>query len=97
VRGQIVALDTVDGLKARVQGVAAVEVTLDGGTGSVETRRVIGEDVVSGVRVALAEAEREGRCVLAVNTVRPTLEDAFVQFTGLSADVMRAEKGGKGG
>jgi ABC-2 type transport system ATP-binding protein len=96
VRGQIVALDTVDGLKARVQEAAAVEVTLNGGMSGAETRRVVGEDVASGVRAALAEAEREGRRVLAVNTVRPTLEDAFVQLTGLSADVMRAEKGGKG-
>jgi len=97
MRGQIVALDTVDGLKARVQEAAAVEVTLDGGRGGTETRRMVGEDVACGVRAALAEAEREGRRVLAVNTVRPTLEDAFVQLTGLSADVMRAEKGGKGG
>jgi len=101
VRGQIVALDTVDGLKARVQGAAAVEVTLDGGTGGAETRRVVGEDVASGVLTVLAQAEREGRRVLAVNTVRPTLEDAFVQLTGLSTDVMRADKssarkGGKG-
>jgi hypothetical protein len=34
--------------------------------------------------------------VLAINTVRPTLEDVFVQLTGLSVDVMRVEKGGKG-
>jgi ABC-2 type transport system ATP-binding protein len=97
VRGQIVALDTVDGLKSQVQGTAAVEVTLDDGTGEAETRRVASEDVASGVRAALANAEREGRRVLAVNTVRPTLEDAFVRLTGLSADVMRVEKGGKVG
>lgn len=97
VRGQIVALDTVDGLKALVQEAAAVEVTLDDGAGRTETRRVTGEGVASGVRAALAEAEREGRRVLAVNTVRPTLEDAFVRLTGLSAEVMLAEKGGKGG
>jgi ABC-2 type transport system ATP-binding protein len=97
VRGQIVALDTVDGLKARVQEAAAVEVTLDGGPNGAETRRVTDEDVTSGVRAALIEAEREGRRVLAINTVRPTLEDAFVQLTGLSAEVMLAEKGGKGG
>ena len=96
VRGQIVALDTVDGLKAQVQETTAVEVTLDGGPNGVETQRVVGEDVAAGVRAALARAEREGRRVMAINTVRPTLEDAFVQLTGLSADVMRAEKGGKG-
>jgi ABC-2 type transport system ATP-binding protein len=96
VRGQIVALDTVDGLKAQVQVVTAVEVTLDGGPNGMETQRVVGEDVAAGMRAALARAEREDRRVVAINTVRPTLEDAFVQLTGLSADVMRAEKGGKG-
>jgi len=95
VRAQIVTLDTVDGLKARAQGAVAVEVTSDDGAGGTETRRLVGKDVAAGVRAALAEAEWEGRRVLAVNTVRPTLEDAFVQLTGLSADVMRAEKGGR--
>ena len=96
VRGRIVALDTVDGLRAQVQGATAVEVTLEGGIGGAETRRVVGEDVGTAARAALAQAEREDRRVMAINTVRPTLEDAFVQLTGLSADVMRAEKGGKG-
>ena len=34
--------------------------------------------------------------VLAINTVRPSLEDVFVQLTGLSAQAMLQEKGGKG-
>ena len=101
VRGRIVALDTVDGLKAQLQDTTAVEVTLDGGPNGVETRHVAGQDVETAARAALAEAERENRRLLAINTVRPTLEDAFVHLTGLSADVMRAdkssaEKGGKG-
>lgn len=33
----------------------------------------------------------------AVNSMRPTLEDAFVRITGLSPAVMVKEKGGKGG
>jgi len=93
VRGRIVALDTVDELKAQVQGASSVEVTLENGAGGTEVRRVGGDDVASAVRAALAQAEQDGRRVLAVNTVRPTLEDAFVQLTGLEADVMRAEKG----
>ncbi|MBM3187777.1 MAG: ABC transporter ATP-binding protein, partial [Chloroflexi bacterium] len=96
VRGQIVALDTVDGLKAQVQSAMAVEVTLENGSGGSETRRVVGEDVAASVRTALAQAEEDGWRVLAVNTIRPTLEDAFVQLTGLGAEIMRAEKGGKG-
>jgi len=96
VGGRIVALDTVDGLKARAQGTTAVEVTVDDGSGCSQTRRLVGEKVAELVRaaLALAQAQAEGQRVLAVNTVRPTLEDAFVQLTGLSAEVMRAEKGG---
>jgi ABC-2 type transport system ATP-binding protein len=96
VRGQIVALDTVDGLRAQIGGTTVVEVTLGGEPGGPETRHIAVEDVAGAVRAALAQAEAEGRHVVAVNTLRPTLEDVFVQLTGLNADVMRAEKGGKG-
>jgi ABC-2 type transport system ATP-binding protein len=96
VRGRIVALDTLAGLKAQVQGAAAVEVTLQEGDGSTETRRLVGEEPASLVREAMALAEPEGRRLLAIHTVQPTLEDVFVQLTGLNAEVMQAEKGGKG-
>jgi len=94
VRGRIVALDTVDGLKAAAPGKTAVEVTCAGADGRMEIERVEGDDVRAAAGAALARAE--GRSVLAINTVRPTLEDVFVQLTGLSAEVMLAEKGGKG-
>jgi len=96
VNGNIVALDTVAGLQAQVQEKTAVEVTWEGGPNGAETRHIAGQDVEAAARAALAETERENRRLLAINTVRPTLEDAFVQLTGLSADVMRLEKGGKG-
>lgn len=97
VKGRIIALDTVDGLKAAAQDTTVVEVTLSDRTGQIKTRRVEGiNDVAEGVRMALAQAETEGQRVLAVNTLRPTLEDVFVKLTGLSAEVMLAEKSGKG-
>ena len=80
-RGRIVTVDTVEGLRARVAGTTAVELTLEGAEGTPETRRVAGEDVESALRAALNQAQ--GRRVLSVNTVRPTLEDAFIQLTGL--------------
>jgi len=95
VKGRIVALDSVDGLKVGAQGKTAVEVTLADASGRVESRRVEGDDVAAATRAALAQAN--DRRVLAINTVRPTLEDVFVKLTGLSAEVMLAEKGGKGG
>jgi ABC-2 type transport system ATP-binding protein len=94
VRGRIVALDTVDGLKASAQGRTTVEVTLAGANNGIETRRIEGDDVAILVKTALAQTD--GRRVLAVNTLRPTLEDVFVKLTGLSRDVMLAEKGGQG-
>jgi len=42
-------------------------------------------------------SENNGRRVLAVDTLRPSLEDVFVQLTGLNAEVMLSEKSGKGG
>jgi ABC-2 type transport system ATP-binding protein len=96
VRGRIVALDTVAGLKAQLQESAGVEVTLQEEGGLVETRRLVGEEPASLVREALALAESKGRRLVSIHTVEPTLEDVFVQLTGLSAQVMQAEKAGKG-
>ena len=94
VKGRIVALDTVAGLKAAAPGRTAVEVTYAGADGDVATRRIETDDIATAVQTALAESG--DRRVLAVNTVRPTLEDVFVGLTGLGAEAMLAEKGGKG-
>jgi len=94
VKGRIVALDTVDGLKAAAQGATVIEVTLADANNGIETRRIENDDVAAAVRAALAQAD--GRRVLAINTVRPTLEDVFVRLTGLGRDQMLAEKAGKG-
>ena len=97
VHGRIVAVDTVDGLKAAAHTThrASVEVTLAGLDDHPETIRVEADDARSAVQAALTQAGN--RRVLAVNTVRPSLEDVFIRLTGLKAEVMLAEKGGKGG
>jgi len=95
VKGHIVALDTVEGLKSTAQSKPMVEVMLAGAHSGVETRRIEGEDIEAAARAALAQTD--GRRVLAINTLRPTLEDVFVKLMGLHAEVMLAEKGGKGG
>lgn len=94
VKGRIVALDTVEGLKSSAQDQPIVEVTVADANNCLETRRLEGEDVATLIQAALAQAD--GRRVVSVNTLRPTLEDMFVKLTGLSSDVMLAEKGGKG-
>lgn len=95
VHGRIVALDSVDALKAGAQQKTIVEIALADSGGSLERRRIETDDVQAAVGQALAEAA--GRHVVAVNTLRPSLEDVFVRLTGLSVEAMLAEKGGKGG
>jgi ABC-2 type transport system ATP-binding protein len=96
VNGHIVALDTVEKLKASVQGHTAVEVTLGDQLGCVEVMRVEGDDVDAALRAVLARAAADSLRVLNVATIHPTLEEVFVRLTSLAADVMLAEKGGKG-
>jgi ABC-2 type transport system ATP-binding protein len=95
VRGRIVAVDTIDALRSGVQQQTVVEVVLADSKGGSEKKRFESNDVGAAVCGALATAG--DRRVVAVNTLRPSLEDVFVQLTGLSAEVMLAEKGGKGG
>jgi len=95
VKGQIVALDTVDGLKASAQEQAVVEVVMVEPNGTTRSMRFDGADVGKALSAALAQASAQGSRLLAVNTMRPTLEDVFVRLTDLSADVMLVEKGSR--
>jgi hypothetical protein len=90
-----VALDTVEGLKSAAQKQSLIEVTLAGPNGEARSVRLDGADVSAAVSAVLAQAAADGQRVLAINTVRPTLEDVFVQLTGLSGEVMLVEKGGR--
>ncbi len=93
VDGRIVAADTVAGLKSRVaDGETMVEIRYRDSMGS-DRLRLRGDDGTSGLRAALDRAEAEGREVVSIRTVEPSLEDAFIELTGLSAEVMLAEKG----
>jgi ABC-2 type transport system ATP-binding protein len=95
VQGKIVALDTVAGLRSSAQQKTIVEVTLADADGQMEKRRLACEDgIESAVQQLLSDTH--GRHILSIDTLRPSLEDIFVQLTGLSAEVMLAEKGGKG-
>lgn len=55
--------------------------------------RLHGSSVPDLLGTALAYASEKGVRITHVNTVKPTLEEAFVKLTGLSSDVMKAEKG----
>jgi ABC-2 type transport system ATP-binding protein len=97
MEGRIVALDTVEQLKTQVQRATCVEVTIDHGDGyrGMETRRLTGAGVDTLVSRALSEARADGDHVVAVNTVEPSLQDVFVQLTGLAGDLMRADTSGE--
>jgi ABC-2 type transport system ATP-binding protein len=96
VKGRIVALDNVARLKAQAQGAPVVEIRLRDANGQIQTRRVeTSTGVDAAVRQALQQAE--GCEILKIDTLQPSLEDVFVTLTGLSAEAMLAEKGGKGG
>jgi ABC-2 type transport system ATP-binding protein len=96
VEGKIVALDTVAGLRSSAQQKTVVEITLEETGGQQKKKRVECNDgIESAIQRLLSETG--GRRVLAVDTLRPSLEDVFVHLTGLSAEVMLSEKGGKGG
>jgi ABC-2 type transport system ATP-binding protein len=96
VKGRIVALDSVAQLKAQVQDAPVVEIRLRDANGQIQVRRV---ETLGGVDAAARQAvqQAEGYEILKIDTLQPTLEDVFVKLTGLSAETMLAEKGGKGG
>jgi ABC-2 type transport system ATP-binding protein len=96
VKGRIVALDSVAQLKAQAQDAPVVEVRLRDAAGQIQLRRV---ETPGGVDAAVRQAlqQAEGYEILKIDTLLPSLEDVFVKLTGLNAEAMLAEKGGKGG
>ena len=107
VKGNIVTVDTPERIKDKVKGTPIVEAILSrepnklmiknlGELGSVDLdeRRI---SITTGnVMVALESlihlAKQEGLEVQHIQTLRPSLEDAFVELTGISAESMMSEK-----
>lgn len=107
VKGNIVTVDTPERIKDKVKGTPIVEAVLSrepnrllveklGELGSVDwdERRI---SITTGnVMVALESlihlAKQEGLEVQDIQTQRPSLEDAFVELTGISAESMMSEK-----
>lgn len=96
VKGRIMALDTVDKLKAAAQSRAIIEATFENDRGFQEKRRLEVIDDPQATVQRLLDEIKTGQLV-AINTLYPSLEDVFIQLTGLNAEVLLAEKGGKGG
>lgn len=91
VRGRIVALDSMDGLRARADGGHGIEVTVADAGGSRQHWRI--EDATdAALREAIARADAQRMRIVAVETRRPSFEDVFVQLTGLGTEAMQTEK-----
>jgi len=109
VQGKIVVLDTPEDIKKRVHAQPIIWAELsrvpDGSLlhglnklGQLEHEgrfihlRV--ENLGESLSVLINLASRAGVSVEALETGRPTLEEVFMELTGMSPDRMRAEKGG---
>lgn len=96
VKGQLVAVNTVEGLKNRVQSQSvSVEIVWKDALNETKCARVEAECADEAIQTALSKAQ--GNRVLSINTLQPSFEDVFMKLTGLDSAVMLSEKGnGKG-
>lgn len=109
VQGKIVVLDTPEEIKKRIPAQSIIRAELskvpDGsllhGLQSLGQLEFEGRFIhlrVENTSKSLSElitlASREGVSIESLETGRPTLEEAFVELTGMSTDKMRTEKGG---
>lgn len=111
VKGKIVTVGTPEKIKSSFMGTPVIEVNLSNkpdmsmiaeleGLGEVNWNerniKIVAENVTEALESMVHLASQRGIQIEYVNTIRPSLEDAFVRLTGVSPEVMRAEKeGGK--
>jgi ABC-2 type transport system ATP-binding protein len=112
VKGRIIAIDTPEHLKAVVQGTSVIEVTFTSPVqprnleeleayGQVEVKDntlwIQVSDISKSFKALTSFADDHGLDVMNMNTVKPSLEDAFVHLTGVESEVMLMEKERRGG
>ncbi len=111
VCGKIVTIDTPHALEAAAQEMPVLDARVENGErlteealGGVPAQdiRVTGDrvriytrDIPGAIRALSRVSEEMGFSIMELNTVKPSLEDAFIRLTGLSADLMRTEKEGR--
>lgn len=109
VGGKIVTVDTPDKIKMSMRGAPVLEARLSqdldestvrelGFGGRVEVKgpyiRIEAEDLTEALESLLGYASHRGIQVMDLNTIQPSLEDAFVKLTGVSSEAMKIEKQG---
>lgn len=107
VEGKIVTVDTPENIKGAVRGTPVIEALLSSepdssmigelrDLGEVERKgrriKIVSENVMKSLESLVRLASQRRIRIEDVNTIRPSLEDAFVRLTRVSPDVMRAEK-----
>jgi len=111
VRGQIVAVEKPEELKKMATKEQAIELTIRGSASILAERLaaligakpiIVGSNTLrcSGTANSLLPhicraIQDTGAEIESINTIRPTLKEAFVRITGLSSTMMAMEKGGK--
>jgi ABC-2 type transport system ATP-binding protein len=112
VKGKLITVETPERLKARVQGMPILETmltprdainsshleTLSASDIQVTSKKVnIYTEDVSKTLMALHHlAKNEKFRIEGVNTIKPSLEDAFVKLTGVTLETMSMDKEGRG-
>ena len=107
VKGKITTIDTSENIKRSVRGTPVIEAILSTeprgkvfedlkSYGEVELngRRIRIETVnISGAIASLVQtSSKNGIRIDEVNTIKPTLENAFVKITGVTPEIMKIEK-----
>ena len=112
VNGCIITIDTPDNLKHAIQGTSIIEVIFNSqipahdqdelsqyGQTEVQdnTVRIHATDISQSLKAITHFADAHDLEIIEVDTVKPTLEDAFVRFTGIQSEAMLLEKEQRGG
>ncbi len=109
VKSKIVKIDTPEGLKKMVQDTPILKVSYQGNLdeailGEIQDENVYAIDgelsiLTKDLTVSLKSLQRvvdeQGLTIQSIETMKPRLEDAFIQLTGISLDSMLVEKEGK--
>jgi ABC-2 type transport system ATP-binding protein len=111
VNGRIITIDTPENLKKAIQGTSVIEVIFDSpihvldqdelaqyGQTKVQdnTVRIQVTHVSQSLKGISRFADTRGLEIIEMNTVKPSLEDAFVKLTGIQSEAMLLEKEQRG-
>lgn len=109
VEGKIVRIDTPEALRASVEKESVIDCSFSSAPSGIhewlpgtrvemmdeKTVRIYGGEAGKIFEILPVIAKDMGVKITSLNTIRPSLEDAFLKITGLSPTIMTIEKGGQ--